>query len=96
MGKHPQGKLQWFQQFSLKRESFPANYGLVDQQYKSTEMLVMLQQTFYRKQLFSTQNMKAFPTDAFPYMVFHENIFEDKQIVSSRTRRPYDFEDKYF
>ena len=35
------GKCPWekFSQFSLDRESFPLNYGLVDQQYKSTEML---------------------------------------------------------
>ena len=28
-----------FCSFSLDNESFPANYGLVDQQYKSTELL---------------------------------------------------------
>ena len=28
-----------FHGFSLNRESFPANYGLVDQQYKSTKVL---------------------------------------------------------
>ena len=28
-----------FHGFSLDRESFPVNYGLVNQQYKCTEML---------------------------------------------------------
>ena len=32
--------------FSLNRESLPANHGLVDWQYKSTETL---QQKFYRE-----------------------------------------------
>ena len=38
------GKLRGFCTFSLDHESFPANYGLVDQQYMSTELL---QQKFY-------------------------------------------------
>ena len=28
-----------FRSFSLDRESFPMNYGLIDQQYKPTELL---------------------------------------------------------
>ena len=47
-----------FHGFSLDCKYFPANHGFVDQQYKSTETL---QQKFYRKQLFSTQNAKVFP-----------------------------------
>ena len=39
--------------FLLDPESFPTNYGLVDQQYKATKLL---QQKFYCKQLFFNQN----------------------------------------
>ena len=28
--------------------------------------------------------------------IFCENVFEDQEIVSSRTRQSYNFEDKYF
>ena len=52
-----------FCNFSLDRESFPVKYGLVYQQFKSTELL---QQTLYHEQLFSTQNTKAFPHRCFP------------------------------
>ena len=50
----PMGKTEYliwenfnsFYGFSLDHKSFPVNYGLVDQQYKPTELL---QQKFYRK-----------------------------------------------
>ena len=56
-------KLLWF---FTHHKSFPVNYGLVDWQYKSP---TMLQQKFYDKQSFHTQNTN-FPTDVFPYTVF--------------------------
>ena len=46
--------------------NLPANYGLVNQQYKSTGKL---QQKFYSEKLFSTQKMRISPADVFPYMV---------------------------
>ena len=42
---------------------FPTNYGLVNQQYKCTEMLPW---KFYHEQLFSTQNTKVFLCGCFP------------------------------
>ena len=62
MGKRPQGKT-FVCGFSLNCKCFPANHDLVNQQYKSTEML---QQKFYCEQLFSTENTKVFPCGCFP------------------------------
>ena len=46
---------------------FPANYGLVNQQYKWTEML---QWKVYHEELFSTQNTKFSSADVFLCMVY--------------------------
>ena len=66
MGKHSQGKTLTVLLFFIQPQMFSVNHGLVDQQYKSTEML---QQKFYCEQLFSTQNVEVFPADFFPYTV---------------------------
>ena len=63
MGNIHRGNFHSFHSFSLNHECFPANNGLFDQQYKSTEML---QWKFYHEQLFSTQNTKVFPLRMFP------------------------------
>ena len=51
-----------FRSFSLDHESSPANYGLINQQYKSIELL---QQKFYRQWLLFTQNVSS-PHRCFP------------------------------
>ena len=44
MGKHSQGKTLTVLLFFIQPQMFSVNHGLIDQQYKSTEML---QQKFY-------------------------------------------------
>ena len=51
-----------FHDFSLNHGSFPANLGLVDQQYKYTSMV---QQMFYHEWPFSTQNVNFLPHRCF-------------------------------
>ena len=51
--------------FSLNHKCFPANHGLVDQQYKCTETLY---KSFSTNSYFHA-NMKFFPTNVFLYMV---------------------------
>ena len=57
-----------FHGFSLHRESFSANYDLVDQQYKYTELL---QRKFYRQQLFPLKTRIFSSTDVFLYTVYN-------------------------
>lgn len=71
--KRLQGKVLWFSQFSFSCESFPVNHSLLNWQYKCT---IMLQQKFYHSQLFSTQNVKAFPCGCF-------SIYGMQQLTSS-------------
>ena len=70
--------IRGFHDFSLNCESFPANYGFVDQQYKSTEML---QPMFYHEYLFSTSNAK------FPCRCF--SVYGKMQSFSSQSIFPY-------
>ena len=93
MGKHPWGN---FCDFS----SFHSNVNLFLQIMALSISNISLQKcyskSFIENSYFPLKTRKFFPMDAFPYMVFHENIFEDELIVSSRARRSYDFEDKCF
>ena len=56
--KHP-----WFYKWSLNYEYFPMNYGLVNQQYKSTSMLPHMK--FSCEEPFSNLNMTVFPLKKF-------------------------------
>ena len=56
------GNIRGFRGFSLNRECFPMNYGLVDWQCKSTSMLPL---KFSRKWKFCTLTVKVFSLESF-------------------------------
>ena len=53
----------WF--FTLNRKSFPVNYGLVNQQYKSTNATAKV----FMQVVISTQNSKVVSAEVLPYTV---------------------------
>ena len=83
-GKHPWGEIFAVFHFSLNHKSFSTNYGLVDQQYKSTEML---QQNFTVNSYFPSKTWKFSSMDVFPYSVYNSYETNWCKITTSNVLR---------
>ena len=51
---------------------------------------------YHRATYFKGYKVSRIVKNLFQTEFFYENTFKDEQIVSHRTRRSYDFKDKYF